>query len=206
MNTIPYTRQRKPTYPVIGPRHQHGVVMAVALIMLLMLTIIGVTSMSSGNLQEIMARNMLDRNYAFQAGESGLRDAEFDVETNMTAGVGFDAACTNGLCLPPAGTGTTPVWENPSLDVWDTSSKHRKFGDYTPGGSGSAAKLGDKLAELPKYIIEYNDIACDPTVPGEELGTAVKFDKFRITTTAAGRSSQARIRLQSTYRKRNGLC
>ncbi len=200
--------RRKPAAPVIGPRRQHGVVMAVALIMLLMLTIIGVTSMSSGNLQEIMARNMLDRNYAFQAGESGLRDAEIDVETNITAGAGFDAACTNGLCLPPAGTAATPVWEDDAL--WTNDGRHRKFGDHTLGGVDNAAELGNKLADLPKYIVEYNEVACDPTGSGEMLTSfgpvPIKFDKYRITTTATGRSTQARIRLQSTYRKRNGRC
>jgi type IV pilus assembly protein PilX len=182
--------------------------MAIALIMLLMLTIIGVTSMSSGNLQEVMARNMLDRNYAFQAGESGLRDAEFDVENNMTAGAGFDASCTNGLCLPPASTTDPPVWE--SVVDWDDASLTRDFGEYTADDENYKNTLKKSLAAAPRYIIEYNDIACDPTVPGEELtsfGSApVKFDKYRITSQATGRSSQARIRLQSTYRKRNGRC
>ncbi len=202
MNTRSNTRRRQPAKPIIGPRRQQGVVMAVALIMLLMLTIIGVTSMSSGNLQEVMARNMLDRNYAFQAGESGLRDAEIDVENNMTAGTNFDTSCTNGLCLPPASTADPPVWETIN---WDSASLTRDFGEFT-GGTDYKNALVPNLAAVPKYIIEYNDIACDPTVPGEELGTAVKFDKYRITSQAAGRSNVARIRLQSTYRKRNGRC
>ncbi len=203
MNTRSNPRQRKPARPVVGPRRQQGVVMAIALIMLLMLTIIGVTSMSSGNLQEVMARNMLDRNYAFQAGESALRDAEIDVENNMTAGADFDAACTDGLCLPPAATTDPPVWE--SVVDWDSASLTREFGEHT-GGTPYKTKLAPSLAAPPKYIIEYNDIACVAGLPGEDLRTAVKFDKYRITSQAAGRSSQARIRLQSTYRKRNGRC
>lgn len=202
MNTKSNTSQRKRAKPVIGPRSQQGVVMAIALIMLLILTIIGVTSMSSGNLQEIMARNMLDRNYAFQAGESGLRDAEIDVEINITASAGFDTSCTNGLCLPPASTTDPPIWD--TVD-WDSTSVTREFGQYT-GGAEYKNTLAPRLASAPKYIIEYNDIACDATVPGEELGTAVKYDKYRITAQATGRSDAARTRLQSTYRKRNGRC
>jgi type IV pilus assembly protein PilX len=202
MKARPGTASRKPVTAFIGPRRQQGVVMAIALIMLLMLTIIGVTSMSSGNLQEVMARNMLDRNYAFQAGESGLRDAEIDVEINMAAGTNFDTSCTNGLCLPTASTGDPPVWE--SID-WDDSSVTRDFGEYT-GGTPYKNKLAPSLAAAPKYIVEYNDIACDPTVPGEELGTEVMYDKYRITSQATGRSDTARIRLQSTYRKRRGRC
>ncbi len=187
----------------VGGTNQRGMVMAIALIMLLLLTIIGVTAMSTGNLQEIMARNMLDRNYAFQSGETALRDAEIDIENNLAAGTGFDSSCSNGLCLPPSSTSDPPVWEDTSLDVWDNSNRHRQFGQYTKSDQ-DAVKA--KLASLPAYIIEYHNHACDPTVPGEELGNLVKFDKYRVTTTASGRSTSARVRLQSTFRKRRGLC
>ncbi len=187
----------------VGPAGQRGVVMAIALIMLLMLTIIGVTSMSTGSLQEIMARNMIDRNYAFQAGESALRDAELDIENNVAADTGFTAACADGLCLPPVGIIGAPLWE--SID-WTDADLTRDFGEYT-GGNDYAAALAGRLYDTPKYIIEYlRPPPCDPSVPGEEIGAVVKFDKYRITADARGRSSQAKIRLQSTYRKRNGHC
>ncbi len=186
-----------------APSRQRGVVMAIALIMLLMLTIIGVTSMSTGSLQEIMARNMLDRNYAFQAGESALRDAELDIESNVAADTGFTAACTDGLCLPPTSTTATPVWE--SVD-WTNDGLTRDFGEYT-GGTDYTAALAGRLNRAPKYVIEYlRPPPCDPSVPGEEIGAVVKFDKYRVTADARGRSDQARIRLQSTFRKRNGHC
>jgi type IV pilus assembly protein PilX len=58
---------------------QSGAVLIISLIMLLLLTLIGASSMQTTTLEEKMAGNMRDRNIAFQAAESALRDAEQDI-------------------------------------------------------------------------------------------------------------------------------
>ena len=55
---------------------QRGAVLIVALIMLLLLTIIGMSSMRGTSLQENMAGNLRESNLAFQAAEAGLRAGE----------------------------------------------------------------------------------------------------------------------------------
>lgn len=55
---------------------QRGAVLIVALIMLLLLTIIGLSSMRGTVLQENMAGNMRDTNLALQASEAALRKGE----------------------------------------------------------------------------------------------------------------------------------
>ena len=55
---------------------QRGVVLVVSLMLLLVMTVIGVTAMQTTSLQERMAGNARDHNLAFQAAESGVRDAE----------------------------------------------------------------------------------------------------------------------------------
>jgi len=55
---------------------EEGMVLVVSLVLLLVLSIIGVSSISQSNIQEIMARNSKDHHVAFQSAESGLRDAE----------------------------------------------------------------------------------------------------------------------------------
>ncbi|TCK19146.1 type IV pilus assembly protein PilX [Thiogranum longum] len=78
-----------------GSRHsQQGAVLAVALMILLIMTMIGISGMRGTILQERMANNTRDRNQAFQAAESSLRDAEAYVETIVTTGA-FDG--TAGL-------------------------------------------------------------------------------------------------------------
>ena len=57
-------------------KHQSGVVLVISLIMLLLLTILGITSMQVNGIEEKMAGNSRDQNIAFQAAESTLRQAE----------------------------------------------------------------------------------------------------------------------------------
>lgn len=81
-------------YPVLNPsvaKRQSGVVMVISLIMLLALTLIGVTSSNVTGLEEKMAANSKDINLAFQAAEAALRDAEASLKVRPT----FDRAATN---------------------------------------------------------------------------------------------------------------
>ena len=95
-------------------RRQNGAVLIVSLIMLLLLTLIGVTAMQTNGLEEKMAGNMLDRNIALQAAESALRDAERDISntkknavprvsgvSSFTVDCGKSTSTINddGLCL-----------------------------------------------------------------------------------------------------------
>lgn len=66
--------------PFRPKNEQAGVVLVVCLIMLLLLTLMGVSGMGTTALEEKMASNMRDRNIAFQAAESTLRHAEQFVE------------------------------------------------------------------------------------------------------------------------------
>lgn len=67
-------------------RKQQGAVLIVALIMLLLLTIIGLSSMRGTSLQESMAGNMRDANLALQASEAALRKGEETVTAKFLAG------------------------------------------------------------------------------------------------------------------------
>ena len=56
--------------------NQRGAILIIALIMLLLLTIIGLSSMRGTSLQESMAGNMRDSSLALQAAEAALRQGE----------------------------------------------------------------------------------------------------------------------------------
>ena len=60
----------------IFPTSEKGAVLLVALIVLLLMTIIGISSMRGTSLQERMAGNMRDQNLAFQSAETAMRQAE----------------------------------------------------------------------------------------------------------------------------------
>jgi len=89
------------------PRKQHGAVFVTAMVLLIILTLLGITAMKMANLEELMSGNMRDRNLALQAAEMGLRYAEQHIRDNDSAtntpnsidGItGFDATCTGGYC------------------------------------------------------------------------------------------------------------
>lgn len=69
----------------MGKQKQEGAVLLVCLVMLLVLTIIGVSSMSSSTLQERMAGGARDYNQAFQAAEAALRVGETYVRQQVEA-------------------------------------------------------------------------------------------------------------------------
>lgn len=74
---------------------EKGAVLIVALVMLLLLTIIGLSSMRGTSLQENMAGNMRDSNLALQASEAALRKGEEEVTKGFIAGTLGDLETSN---------------------------------------------------------------------------------------------------------------
>ncbi|QJP97634.1 pilus assembly PilX family protein [Pseudomonas fluorescens] len=80
-------------------RYQGGMVLLVSLVFLLLLTVIGLSSMQSANLQEKMAGSVSLRNQSFQTAEAALRIGESAVQLDSYS----LAVCANPTqCAPPA--------------------------------------------------------------------------------------------------------
>ncbi len=81
-----------------GRAAQDGMVLLVALVMLLLITMIGVSSMQNATLQEKMAGSVQTRNTTFQNAEAALRAGE-----NAVAATGYslNVCATNTTCAPP---------------------------------------------------------------------------------------------------------
>ncbi len=69
---------------------QRGTVLVMAMVILLILTIIGVTAMNTSSLEAKMATNIQETNRAFEAAESGLNKA-------MNTSGSFDLFATGGI-------------------------------------------------------------------------------------------------------------
>ena len=196
------------------PHQQSGVIIIMALVILMILSILGVSSMTSSTMEERMSSNVRDRHVAFQAAEAALRHAEREIESgtfntdgetdffDYKAGNGTTVAqvCTNGLCNCSDNLTTctddnsdawaSDYWSNNTIDVWNTSTRHRT---YTVKYVEVAAK--------PKYIIEFIAyIKPEGAIAGyvPVLGDP---EMFRITALGFGRSLNARVMLQSTYKR-----
>ena len=93
---------------------QQGVALFISLVLLLVLTIIGVSSVQTTSLEVRMTGNEHNTMLAFQAAESALRDAEAQLETVVALGA-FTQAGTNGL-YEVADLGDPEHWQ--AAAVW----------------------------------------------------------------------------------------
>ena len=174
-----------------GQTRQDGVALFIALVVLLIITLVGVSSLQSTRIEERMAANSLDRDTAFQAAEAALATGETGIEALPAAFEATFAANTDGYYEPVAAT-DTPRWE--SVD-WLNDS------DLPEAGSD----LGDVVGQ-PKYIVEYvarveleDEASANLGQRGELEGEQV--DMFRVSSYGRGRSPETRVLLQSTYGK-----
>lgn len=171
---------------------QRGVSLVVVLLFLLVMSVLGVTAIRTSNLEEKMSGNERDRELAFEAAEATLRDAERDVQVNVTVGSAFADPCNAGLCLPPAG-GASVV---DTVD-WDGG---------VPRVYGSGSGVGPypiALARAPRYVIEL--LPDMPAPVGETLNmrsTATGGTPYRITAMGWGRRASTQVQLQVVYVKR----
>jgi len=159
---------------IIIKKHQSGVILVVSMIMLLLLTLIGITGMQVTGLEEKMAHNSVDKNKAFQAAEAALRDAERFIESAafVAANAAQSDTCTGGVCTK------NRVYSN----IEDDSTVLANAKTYT-----SPELTG--LAGPPKYLIVPFD--------ADFSGTAAEL--YRITAIATGAKSTTRSVLQIIY-------
>lgn len=81
---------------VPNARSQQGAALVMALVILLILTLLGVTAMGTSSLEEKMAGNIQEATRAFEAGESGLNQSfndgsSFNLNSPTTKNYSFDS-------------------------------------------------------------------------------------------------------------------
>ena len=169
-------------------KNQQGVVLFISLVLLLVLTIAGVSAVQTTTLDERMARNSHDSMMAFQSAESALRQAE----TWMEANVNSTAVFTDG--------GAGGLWTAADFDEDD---RWMDTAVWTGGSSVVVPVAMPDVAQQPRYIIEWL-----ATVQRSESGAMLSssyqsvFDRievFRITARGVGGSANSQVILQSTY-------
>lgn len=159
--------------------NQRGVVLIAGLLILVILSLMGITTLQTSTIEEKMTSNMGQRQLAFQAAEAGLREAE----VRLSGLGGIDSTLP---ILPPASPGVTPVW--------DTTSR------WTGANSQIASDLNASIyAEQPRYIVEelqimpVDDEVLDADNPVETE------TMYRVTSRGVGGSGTAEVLLQITH-------
>ncbi len=164
---------------------QRGSALIISLLILLLMTIIGVTALQTGALQERMAGNARDRQIAFEAAEAALRDAE----ELLTGNPGITFSNSNGM-WQPNGIGQNARWNTVN---WGQGSGDIR--EYAVTGDGF-----DTLSRNPAYIVEQL-----PPAPGDSDSLASDEPlpdmlMFRITARGWGGSTTTSVMLQSVFR------
>lgn len=177
MNTMPGRASN------MARHHQQGATLIISLMLLIVLTLIGVTAMNTSNLEERMAGNARDTNLAFQAAEAALKNAEEFLRTGFVTAAAFDGN-TPGLYPTPSANNPPPDVYNDA--VWNTAIV-------------STTNI-DGVASQPRYIIEYMGILGAEDINITNSATSGNADEvFRITARGTGGTDNAVVLLQSYF-------
>ncbi len=175
-----------------SPDKQHGITLAISLIFLLILTILGISAMSTSSLQEKMAGNMKDKVLSFQAAESALTTAENWMRLQNTT---VRAQTTDNILSPT--TDGVPVWRTAGRWTGNNSIEHPN----TPIDQSQSDVFDLRyLSDSPRYIVEdLGALPCESkTNCGGYDGAPQRF-MYRITARGQGGTSNAVTMLQSTF-------
>ncbi|MGE0098539.1 MAG: PilX N-terminal domain-containing pilus assembly protein [Hydrogenophaga sp.] len=161
------------------PRRQAGVALVVALILLVIMTLVGLSALRTVTLEEKMTAQTFDRSLSFQAAEAALREAETLVETTVPTPAAL-AACVAGVCGAPDSSATVR-WADSGFTGWQNAT----------------AVANGPISITPQYIVEYlgNTFPCQPGTPS--AGTDCK--RYRITARSNAGNDRAAVMLQSIF-------
>lgn len=163
-----------------SPARQSGVVLAISLVMLLLLTLIGITGTQTSSLQEKMAGNLRDKDLAFQAAESALAVAQRSLlSPNVLPS--FDDLGTGGFYSE---TSTLPTAASIMTDQFWTAH---------PVATSTVNALSNEIP-APVYIIQQLSVCLSGTCPPGLISKT-----YRITVRATGRSTDTVVILQSIF-------
>jgi len=178
---------------------QRGGALITALSILLVMTVLGISAMSTSALQERMAGNARDAEVAFEAAEAALRAAETYLAAPAT-NIAADFSATGGLAGGRFLASNTSQWATAAN--WTTAGGHFAL----PTGTYSL-----HVAAQPQYIIEQ----VNATGIASPASTASSLEPinytnnppiiaggarvFLITVRGFGLSANSRVMLQSYF-------
>ena len=166
-------------------RQQQGAVLVISLIFMVVLTLIGITSVSMSVMEEKMAHNLHDANLAFQAAESALRDGEswLTVQTEAPK-----TTCPTTPCeLWALDNLNGGIFTNQTQAWWETNAR-------------PYSNTLSKVASPPRFVIEQHSFVPDGLVTGAGGVSGAYY--YRVTARGTGGTDTAQVIVQSTYSRR----
>lgn len=163
---------------------QNGVALIISLILLLVMTLVGLSGIRIITGQERMVSYTYDRSVAFQAAEAALRSTEDSIDSAGRPAPAAGSSCqitgtgvTMMVCGAPAAN-APPRWLDNSFTNWSTAP-------VTVTGVVS-----------PQYFVEYlgNTFPC-----GASPTSIAICRRYRVTVKADTGSGRASVMLQSVF-------
>lgn len=167
--------------------HQGGIALIVALVLLVAVTLLGISGIRNTSMQERMSGNMYDRSLAMQAAESALRAAEAALTANPTIGVICPGFCPDDAFDP----GHDGNWIN-------VGTEFRVNDDLAAGVPQYYIQLIDQILEPSRSDGSANEFAY-----GSPTAASITSDYYRITARSSAPSEdhhRAIVVLQTTVK------
>ena len=178
-------------------RAERGAALVTSLVLLLVLTVIGVTAMMMTRMQERMAGNTRDLNLAFQGAEAALRDGESMITALPSSKA--DLCIASPCKFWQANLAAVAVPEIKDADWWRTNGVQ-----YESAGGNHDAPITDmpQLKEDPVFLVQYLTRVKDSLTDGEGSGPSPGRDFYQISAWSNGGTGMANTVVQSTFARR----
>lgn len=185
------------------PLANRGIVLVTTLILLLIMSVLGISALRATTLEERMSGNWRDRNLALQAAEAGLRAGERFIGPLTVAPTPHAYPCSvDQTCevFDPADSSKRPTEDGlMSANAADRDEWAEQSREYDSNDDGRDVP---GVAALPRYLIEHRGHIRDHLVTGFGSAHETGRDQYRITARGTGQTAVARSVLQSLYIKR----
>jgi type IV pilus assembly protein PilX len=183
---------RNPSSPLGKQSKQSGVVMFIALILLLILSLLGVTAARMQTVEERMARNDNNREVGAQAAEAALRAAEVGLEIGTIVG---PFSNTGGTYVPNLSLGSPLLGMN-----WNSPTASLPYSGVVVAGPALTAL--PTVSQNPKIVVEQ---MITTSLPGEDASVTAltapqQINVYRVTAQGVGADSTSTTTLQTIVR------
>lgn len=165
---------------------QAGMVLIVSLLILITLTILGVTAMQSSRTEMSMAGNQRELGITFNATEAGLSSAQTYIDNSISK----------------------TIYNDPSQGLYDRLDLDPDYRNPTTWDDSQTAAIGlPHVVEQPKFIIKYLGDRSQNEVAAVNIGgygsgqPGITVSNFRITARGVGQTGRATRQLQAYYGK-----
>ncbi|PCK03657.1 MAG: hypothetical protein COA42_20200 [Alteromonadaceae bacterium] len=199
-------------------RRQQGATLIIALVVLAVMTVLGISTMKSATLQERMASNHRQKIIARNAAESALREAERRLAVNMTS----KTSIYNAIAVPgsvvmdamglalysdvvlDASFSVAPFHPKPLSNVFTDLSDDQDWLLLANLASSVAVEnLSDEWAYPPRFVIEYFGESREPgrfaSLDDSAGGGDAYPQVFRVTAIGWSQNPNIYSVLQSTF-------